>query len=85
MPNDVEAIQYVNDLFALTDEKIKTKQNCGNYKISVFFALKPMASEKMFNEVLWLQYPNDIIEIQLVDDLYSIGLRGYMDIKNTGS
>lgn len=85
MPNDVEAIQYVNDLFALTDEKLKNKQNCGNYKISVFLALKPMASEKMFNEVLWLQYPNDIIEIQLVDDLYSIGLRGYIDVKNTGS
>lgn len=85
MPDNVEAIQYVNDLFALTDEKTQYKQNCGNYKISVFLALKPMASEKMFKEVLWLQYPTDVIEIQLEDNLYSVGLRGYMDVNNTGS
>jgi hypothetical protein len=32
-----------------------------------------------------LEYPKDVSQIILEDDLYSIGLHGYMDVINEGS
>jgi hypothetical protein len=32
-----------------------------------------------------LEYPKDVAQIILEDDLYSIGLHGYMDVVNEGS
>ena len=79
--------EAINDLLALTDEKTNNKQNCQNYKISVFFVFKPIIENKMFNpdQVIWLEYPKNITQIILEDNLKTIGFKGYMDIKNDGS
>jgi len=41
----------------------------------------------MFNpdQVIWLEYPKNITQIILEDNLKTIGFKGYMDIKNDGS
>lgn len=77
----------INDLLALTDEKTNNKQNCQNYKISVFLVFKPIIEKKMFNpdQVIWLEYPKNITQIILEDNLTTIGFKGYIDIKNDGS
>ena len=76
-----------NDLLALTDENTNAKQNCQNYKISVFLVFKPIVDKKMFNpnQVIWLEYPKNITQIILEDNLQTIGFKGYIDIKNDGS
>lgn len=79
--------EAINDLLALTDEHTNSKQNCQNYKLSVFLMFKPIIQRKMFNhdQVIWLEYPKNITQIILEDNLTTIGFKGYIDIKNDGS
>ena len=77
--------EYLNDNFALSDENTSNKENCQNYKISVFLAFKPIVTKDMFKDIIMLEYPKDVSQIILEDELYSIGLRGYMDVINEGS
>ena len=76
----------INDLYACVDEDDNQSNNCGNYKISVFISPKTKITEdSMFKSVLSLEYNKHIKQIVLEDNLYSIGLQGYMDVDNTGS
>lgn len=78
--------KIINDLYACVDENDNQSYNCGNYKISVFMTPKTVITEDaMFKDVLKLEYNKDIKCIVLEDDLYSIGLKGYIEIYNTGS
>lgn len=77
--------EYINDNFALSDENTNYKENCQNYKVSVFLAFKPIVTKDMFQDIIMLEYPKDVAQIILEDDLYSIGLHGYMDVVNEGS
>lgn len=82
---DLKITEFWNDNFALSDEQTSYKQNCQNYKISVFLAFKPIVTQEMYSDIVMLEYPKDISNIVLEDNLYSIGLRGYMDVINEGS
>lgn len=82
---EMQINEYLNDNFALSDEDTEYKENCQNYKVSVFLAFKPIVTKDMFKDIVMLQYPKDISQIVLEDDLYSIGLHGYMDVINEGS
>ena len=85
MADDVSPVKYINDILALCDENSTYRQNCGNYKVSVHITLKSDVSDNLYKDAISLQYPTDVIEIQLIDDLYSIGLYGYVDLVNSGS
>lgn len=93
MPNNnsngeqTEAIkEFINDRYALIDENSNYDNNCGNYKISVFMSPKTVITGgAMFTDVLKLEYNRDVKRLVLEDSLYSIGLRGYMEVDNTSS
>ena len=76
----------INDLYACVDEDDAQGINCGNYKISIFFSPKiTITEDAMFKQVLKLEYNKQVTRIVLEDNLYSIGLQGYMEVDNTAS
>ena len=78
--------EIINDLYACVDEDKNQRENCGNYKISVFFTPKvTLNKDAMFKDVLKLEYNKQVKKIVLEDNLYSIGMSGYIDVDNTGS
>jgi hypothetical protein len=57
---ELKVNEYLNDNFALSDENTSNKENCQNYKISVFLAFKPIVTKDMFKDIIMLEYPKDV-------------------------
>lgn len=78
-------IDYFNTKYA--DIQFGNEPNCGNYRIDVFLSPKYVEGSKIYDKKLQfpLVYNHTITSIILNDNLDSIGLTGYMDIKNPSS
>lgn len=81
---------YMNQKYALVDEQLNEGlifTNSGKYKISVFLSPKFLTDEQIFTEKqnIFLKYNDVVREINLMDDIDNIGLKGYIEVDNIGS
>ena len=87
--NALQEQQYLNLNYARVDDESKdiVSTNAGNFKITIFLSKKYMFDESNFSDDrnIFLKYNDTVKNIYLIDDLSSIGLHGYIDVKNTGS
>lgn len=82
--------KFFNLLYANVDEDLNDiiSTNAGKYKISIFMTRKYSFNNSNFTEKgrdFHLKYNEDVINLYLEDNLNSIGLAGYIDVKNESS
>lgn len=84
--SDINNEKFLNLHYALADEKSKdvVPTNAGNFRISIFLTKKWEYKDDDLID-LDLKYNDVVINLYLEDDLNSIGMRGYIDVRNTSS